>query len=79
MPVTVALLLLHHMMMRARFALASYWTLFIFGPTAAAVVWLLLRGHSVLSALLPLPLLLFLMLVGERGLRLWNRLWRIHS
>jgi hypothetical protein len=65
-------------MVRARLALVGYWTLFIVGPTAVITVWLVLRGHSVLSTALALPLLLILMLLGERGLRVWNRLWRVH-
>jgi len=61
-------------MMRAQLALITYWTLFIFAPLVAFIAW---RGWSVITAILVLVLFLALGALGERGFRLWKRLWKI--
>lgn len=54
--------------------LASYWLLFIIVPS---VVCFLLLGPSVMSAGIALGLGFILVLIGERGIRYWDRLWRM--
>jgi len=49
----------------------SYWLLFILLPTGLFVATL---GVSKITLLATIPLLLVLMLVGERGFRLWSNL-----
>ena len=57
---------------RERFALASYWLLFVFLPLGGFLVW---RGFTTASFVLLLPLFLVLSVIGERGFRWWRRLW----
>jgi hypothetical protein len=74
-----AIVALSLLMRSGRIALVSYWALFIVGPTFVIALWLIMLGHSILSAVVSSPLLLLFMVLGERGLRVWNRLWRIHQ
>jgi hypothetical protein len=60
--------------LRERAALVSYWSLFIFLPLVGFIAW---RGITAASLILLIPLFLVLVLVGERALRLWRRLWRL--
>jgi len=58
---------------KAPLALVSYWLLFVFGPLLAFFYW---RGFTSNSYALG-PLFLILCLIGERGFRVWKRLWGV--
>jgi len=55
-------------------ALVSYWLLFVILPTLAIIFF---WGFSRATILAGVGILLILLVIGERGFRLWKHLWRI--
>ena len=61
---------------RYRFALVSYWLLFILLPIGALLVWL---GASASNFVVYLAALVILVMIGERGFRGWKKIWKVHE
>ena len=55
-------------------ALVSYWLLFVITPILALIVFC---GFSRTSVFAGVGIFLVLLILGERGFRLWKHLWRI--
>jgi hypothetical protein len=61
-------------MNRTTLALVTYWALFIIAPL---VICFYLLGASASAAGKCVAIFVVLCIIGERGFRLWKKLWKI--
>jgi len=59
---------------RTGLALVTYWALFVFAPLAICFYFL---GASASAANTCIVIFVVLCIIGERGFRLWKKLWKI--
>jgi ABC-type transport system involved in multi-copper enzyme maturation permease subunit len=61
-------------MNRATLALVTYWVLFVIAPLA---ICFYLLGATARAAGTCMAIFVVLCIIGERGFRLWKKLWKI--
>jgi len=61
-------------MKKGLLALVSYWLLFVILPILAIIIFC---GFSRATIFAGVSIFLVLLVMGERGFRLWKHLWRI--